>query len=232
MLSTRYLSQAVDIITTFAGTGSSGYSGDNGAASSAKLYRPYDIAFDSEGNAYIADTDNHRIRYVDKSTGIITTIAGTGSTTDNGDNLQATSTNLKTTVAVVVDISNNFYITDCGHCKIRKVTVATGLVSTLAGTGTCGTAATSWSGEGGQATATDLFGANDIVLDSANNIYFSEYSAHRVFKVDVSTGIINVVAGNGVISSTGDDGPATSATVQYPSGVTFDSSGIIIISHA
>ena len=128
-------------ISTFAGTGTAGYSGDGGAATSAQINFPHGVAVDGSGNVYIPDLFNHRIRKVDTS-GNISTFAGTGTGGYSGDGGAATSAQIKSPIGVVVDGSGNVYITDMGNHRIRKVDTS-GDISTIAGTGTAG-----YSGDG------------------------------------------------------------------------------------
>jgi sugar lactone lactonase YvrE len=213
-----------DVITTIAGTGSTTYSGDNGQATAAGLKNPFGVALDAAGNVYIADTYNHRIRKATISTGIITTIAGTGTSSYSGDNGPATSATLNNPSGVALDSAGNIYIADLGNSRIRKVTVSTGIISTIAGTGTV-----SYSGDNGQATSATLNYPFGVGLDTASNVYIADTSNHRIRKVTISTGIITTFAGTGTASYSGDNGPATSATLNYPSGVAVDSAGNIYI---
>merc|ERR1711871_346390 len=123
-------------ISTIAGTDSGGYNGDGGAATSAKLYHPYGIAVDAELNMYIADYYNHRIRFINASTGIISTIAGTGSNGYNGDGGAATSAKLRYPIGVAVDTEGSFYISDMHNLCIRRVVASTGIINTVSGSAT------------------------------------------------------------------------------------------------
>ena len=137
----------VGIITTVAGTGTAGYSGDGGQATSAQLNAPLGVAVDAQGSLYIADDVDHRVRKV--SGGIITTVAGTGSAGFSGDGGQATSAQLNFPFGVAVDTQGSLYIADYGNNRVRKV--SGGVISTVAGTGAAG-----FSGDGGQATSAQL----------------------------------------------------------------------------
>jgi trimeric autotransporter adhesin len=220
----RMVTKSTGIISTVAGTGSSGSSGDGGQASSAALRNPYGVALDASGNIYIADTYNHRIRMVTKSTGIISTVAGTGSSGYSGDGGQATSVALRSPQGVAVDASGNIYIADTDNERIRMVTKSTGIISTVAGTGSYG-----YSGDGGQATSAALSYPRGITVDASGNIYIADNSNHRIRMVTKSTGIISTVAGTGSYSYSGDGGQATSAALYYPYGVALDASGNIYI---
>ena len=203
------------IITTVAGNGTNGYSGDGGSATSAELSNPQGIALDSSGNLYIADSTNHRIRKVNTS-GNISTIVGTGTQGFFGDGDSATSAQLYSPTAIVLDSSGNLYISDSGNHRIRKVVA--GNITTIAGTGTQG-----FSGDGGSASTADLYIPNGIALDSSGNLYIGENGTYRIRKV--VAGIITTVAGTGTAGYSGDGGLATSAEIGTIPGVTVDSSG-------
>lgn len=200
------------IITTFAGNGKQGFSGDGGPATQASLYRPTGVTFDRAGNLYIADSDNGRIRKVDTS-GIITTVAGSGIGITSGDSGPAL-TAVFTPADVAVDSAGNIYIDDEQNSGIRKVNTA-GIISTVAG-GTFG-----FSGDGGPGSKASLSGPRGIALDAAGNLYIADYGNHRIRKVDLA-GNISTVAGGG--SGVAEGGPPTSATM-LPAGITFDSAG-------
>jgi len=209
------------LIKTVAGTGTAGYSGDEGAATSALLNYPFGVSVDASGNIFIADCDNHRIRKVD-TVGTITTVAGNGTAGYSGDTGPATSANLNYPTGVFVDGAGNIFIADYyNHC-IRKVDV-TGIITTVAGTGTAG-----YSGDTGLATSANLNYPTGVFVDGAGNIFIADYYNHCIRKVDV-TGTITTVAGTGTAGYNGDDISATSANLYYPYGVCVDSSGNIFI---
>ena len=210
------------IITTVAGTGSSGFIGNDGNATQATLNQPHGVAADTAGNIYIADSMNHRIRKVAPN-GIISTIAGTGSVSFSGDAGSATSAALNTPTGVAVDSSNNIYIADSGNHRIRKITT-NGIISTIAGTGVA-----SFSGDSASATTATLNTPTSIAVDSNNNIYIADSNNHRIRKI-TTDGNISTVAGTGVASFSGDGSIATAATLNVPTGVTLDSIGNLFIS--
>ncbi len=212
---------ATGIITTVAGNGSWGFSGDGGSATAAKLALPSDVSVDREGNLYIADNMNYCVRKVSPS-GIISTFAGTPGTGDHtGDGGHATNAKLNPVRGIYRDGSGNTYI--CEGCYIRKID-SSGVISTVAGTPfTFG-----YGGDGGQATAAILNTAMRLVKDAAGNIYFSDDRNNRVRKIDPS-GVISNFAGNGTASSTGDNGPATAAGLNAPAALALDANGNLYI---
>jgi PKD repeat protein len=208
------------IITTIAGTGTAGFAGDGGQATSAQLNVPGGVAVDAQGNVYIADEDNHRVRKI--SGGIITTIAGNGVAGYSGDGGQATSAQLNFPHGVTVDAQGNVFIVDTDNNRVRKVDSA-GNITTVAGNGTAG-----FAGDGGQATSAELNFPRQVAVDAQGNLYIADTVNHRVRKV--SGGIITTFAGNGVAGFSGDGGQATSAQLNFPRGVALDGAGNLYIS--
>ena len=207
-------------ISTVAGTGRPGFSGDGGPASEAQLYGPYGVAVDGAGSLYIADTVNYRIRKVD-STGTISTVAGNGGRGFGGDGGPATAAQLAT-YDVAVDGADNLYIVDWGKHRIRKVD-STGTISTIAGNGERG-----FGGDGGPATAARLKHPYGVAVDGTGNLYIADWGNHRIRKVD-STGTISTIAGTGEFGFGGDGGPATAARLDGPTGVAVDGTGNLYI---
>ena len=208
-------------ITTIAGTGELGFSGDGGPAVEAELYNPYGVAVDGAGNLYIADTFNDRIRKVDSS-GVITTIAGTGERGFSGDEGPAVEAWLYNPYGVAVDGAGNLYIADTFNHRIRKVD-STGTITTIAGTGEFG-----FSGDGGPAVRAALYFPSGVAVDGAGNLYIADTSNHRIRKVD-ATGTITTIAGTGERGFGGDEGPATTARLTFPRGVAVDGAGNLYI---
>ena len=175
------------------------------------------------GNVYVGDSRNNRVRKITASTSIITTIAGTGVSGYSGDNGQATAAKIAYPHGVNLDNSLNVYFGDyLAYNVIRKVTVSTGIISTIAGTGST---SGGYNGDDIHATAATVNSPHDVVLDSYNNLYITDWYNNRVRKVTASTGVISTVIGTGTASSTGDGSAATSATVSGPSNIRIDSSG-------
>ncbi|HTB12228.1 MAG TPA: hypothetical protein VK752_11680 [Bryobacteraceae bacterium] len=209
-------------ITTIAGNGTAGFTGDNGPATSAELNGPIGIAVDSSGNLYIADSGNNRVRKV--TNGTITTIAGNGTAGFTGDNSGngATNAELNDPVGVAVDSSGNVYVADYANNRIRKI--SNGVITTVAGNGTTG-----FTGDNGQASTAGVYEPRGVAVDSAGNVYIADSHNYRVRKVTVSTGVISTVAGNGTPGYSGDNGPATTAQLRYPVSVSLDSAGNLYI---
>ncbi|MBI4478483.1 MAG: hypothetical protein HY651_00505 [Acidobacteria bacterium] len=209
-------------ITTLAGTGLTNFAGDGGPAISASLSQPYHVAVDADGNLYIADWLNHRIRKV-SANGIISTVAGTGVAGYSGDGDSAVSASLKEPHGVEVDAAGNIYFSDSSNNRIRKISL-TGVISTVAGGGSSGSL-----GDDGQATSASLRTPLGLAFDATSgNLFIADASNHRIRKV-APTGIITTVAGNGVGAYSGDGGQATSASLRNPEGVAVDAAGNLYI---
>ena len=209
------------IISTYTGTGFSGYSGDGGPATLAKLKNSQAVAVDTAGNLFIVESYDNVIRRVDAATGIITTVAGTGVSGYNGDNIAATAAQLSGPLDICFDHSGNLYIADYAtNLRVRKVDAA-GIITTVAGNGSMG-----YSGEGGPATAAAIKGPSGICVDDSDNLYIADWYS-RVLKVN-SAGIITTYAGNGIAGSSGDGGMATAAMI-VPQKIAFDRNGNLYI---
>jgi len=205
------------IITTYAGTGVNGYSGDGGPATSANVSNMRGIDADTRGNIYIADYTNNRLRKIDVN-GVITTLAGTGPAASTGDGGLAVNAQLNGPYAAAADTLGNVYIADMLGNRVRKINPA-GIISTYAGTGSSG-----YNGDGIAATSANLFYPSSLYLDTAGNLYIADYGHHRIRMVNTA-GIISTVAGNGTGGFSGDGGPATAAQFNLPRGVTLDRNG-------
>jgi len=213
-------SNAQYIINTIAGNGVQGYTGDGVQATTTALNYTEGVARDATGNIYIGDWSNYRIRKVNTS-GIISTLTGTGVSGYSGDGGQATAAQVSNTMGVCVDGIGNVYIADEFNSRIRKINT-NGIISTVVGTATAG-----FSGDGGQATAAEIDFPLDVVTDGANNIYITDYNS-RVRMVNITTGIINTIVGNGVYSYAGDGGPATACSIAQPWGIYVNSTGTTV----
>lgn len=214
------------VITTLAGTGTGTFSGDGGPANVAAVNSPYGVAVDTAGNVYIADSGNNRIRKIN-SAGVISTVAGCGNNTTAcvqagvGDGGPATAPLITHPWDVAADSAGNFYFTDNGNMRIRKVD-ASGNITTVAGGGNNNL------GDGGPAIDAQLVSPSGLTIDSTGNLYFTDVGTNRVRKVSTS-GIITTVAGNGGAGFSGDGLQATSAMLNGPRGVGVDSAGNIYI---
>ncbi len=223
----RKITSSTGFVTTVAGNGIAGFSGDGGLATNANLNQPTDVAVDNSGNLYISDYFNYRIRKVSASTGLITTIAGTGIGIFNGDGIVATSANIGSPTGIALDKLGNVYFSDNYTSRVRKVNTSTGIISTVAGTGTAG-----FSGDGGAAATANINQPYAVAVDSVGNVYIADYTNQRIRKVDAASGVITTIAGTGTAGFDGDGGIATAAKIYYPAGIKVDSYGNIFIPDA
>jgi hypothetical protein len=206
-------------LTTLAGTGAIGYTGDGGAASSATLASPSAVAYDANGNLFFADAQNQVVREVSKS-GLISTIAGTGVEGYGGDGGAATTAYLDTPTGVAVDTSGNVYIADSHNHRIREV--SGGTITTIAGTGTAG-----FFGDNGAATAAQLSLPSAVAVDTTGNVYIADTNNQRIRKITGTT--ITTIAGDGEELFAGDNATATAAVLDSPTGVVVDATGNVYI---
>jgi hypothetical protein len=213
----RKITTSTGIISTVAGTGTGGYNGDGILATAAQLNNPNEVSFDASGNLYIADWINNRVRKVDKSTGIISTIAGTGTAGYNGDGIAATAAQINGPCGIIFDNAGNNYIAEYGGARVRKINIGSGLISTIAGTGTFG-----YNGDGIAATTAQLSGCAYIKFDAAENMFIGEGSNQRVREIIKSTGLISTIAGTGTAGYNGDGIAATTAQLNFPFYILFD----------
>lgn len=209
------------IITTVAGTGAAGYSGDGGPATAAEINNITGVAADAAGNVYIADKSNHCVRQV-SPTGIINTMAGTGIAGYGGDGGPATAAQLSNPWGIAADGIGNIYVAEQGNKRVRKID-AGGIITTVAGNGTAG-----FSGDGGPATAAQFDGCYAVAVDVSGNIYISDVDNQRIRRVS-RAGIITTVAGSGVAGYCGDGGPATAAALYEPIGIAIAPDGTLYI---
>ena len=212
-------------ITSPVGTGKKGYTGDGGPADKAELDQPFDVAFDSAGNLYFSDTFNHRIRRVDAKTQIITTVAGSGKKGFAGDGGKAIEASLNEPYGVELDADGNLYIVDRLNYCIRKVDAKTAAISTVAGTG----GKSGYGGDGGPADKALLVEPNGLCLDGKGKLYIADVAGHRVRAVDLKSGAIDTVLGNGKGATAGDGGPVKGATTFGPRAVAVGPDGRLYV---
>ncbi|MEJ2006224.1 MAG: hypothetical protein P8X57_14960 [Cyclobacteriaceae bacterium] len=216
---------ATGLLERFAGTGEFGYNGDNIPALNAKFRGPLSVDADGEGNLFISDYGNHRIFKVNAADGIIHSIAGTGSSGFSGDGGPASEALLNSPYDIELDADDNIYIVDHGNFRIRKIDQSTGIITTVAGSGTTGSAA-----DGNLATNTKMLYPRSVDVDHEGNLYI--VFPNRVRKVDHETQIVETVAGSDWRGYSGDGGLATLAQLEYPRDVDVDKFGNIYIADA
>jgi len=213
-------------VTTVAGNFSFNYAGDGGDARSSPIFIPSGVVVDPVGNVYLSDTNNNRVRRVDAVTHIITTVAGDGTTGATGDDGPAVSAPVNYPTALVLNGAGDLYIADTRNNAIRKLTLATGILSTIAGQlGVPGS-----SGDGGPATLATLNGPSGLAMDAAGFLYIADTSNDTIRRIDPSTGIITLFAGTPKAPGfAGDGGPASAGLFDTPLGLAVDSGGNLYI---
>ncbi len=223
------------VITTFAGTGTAGFSGDGGLATQAQLNAPTGVCTDTSGNVFINDISNFRVRKVSPG-GVISTVAGNGQgssvigTTYGtlGDGGQATNASFSIVIRCATDHSGNLFVVDQGaHC-VRKINLQ-GIISTFAGHCVAAAASNGYSGDGGPATSAVFNNPTAVSFDPSGNLYITDQANHRIRKVDATTNIITTVFGNGTQGSGGDGGLGTSASIAFPGSTVFDAAGVMYV---
>lgn len=187
------------VISTIAGTGTPGYNGDGIAATTAQVFYPHNVTVDAWGNVYFPDYNNVRIRKISISTGLISTVAGTGVGGYNGEGIAATTAQIDGPCGIAFDNAGNIYIDEYPGQRIRKITIATGLINTYAGTGTAG-----YNGDGIAATTAQLNWPAYISTDGTGNLYIGDSNNQRIRKITAATGLISTIAGNGTMGYNGD----------------------------
>ena len=220
----RKVTALTGIVTLVVGSTSPGYSGDGGAATAARLRLPAAIVVAANGDMYIADTGNDTVRKVTAATGIATTYAGTGTTGYTGDGGAATSARLSGPQGLVLAANGDLYIADTGNNVIRRVTAATGVITTFAGTGTAG-----FLGDGGVATSARLNAPESVSISASGELYIADAGNNRIRRVSTG-GTITTVAGTGTAGAAGDGGLPTAAQLNSPHGIAVSTSGTYYIS--
>ena len=207
-------------ITTIAGTGQVGFTGDGGSALEATFNKPHELRFDTFGDLYIVDMVNHAVRKIDMKTGMITTIAGTGQPGYGGDGGPAVKAQFKQPHSIQFGPEGDLYICDIGNHVIRKIDMKTATISTFAGTGKAGDTP-----DGSPIAGTPLKGPRSLDFDREGNLWLATREGNQVFKFELKAGKIHHIAGTGKGGFTGHGGPALEATLSGPKGISVDASG-------
>jgi sugar lactone lactonase YvrE len=208
-------------ISTVAGSANRGFAGDGGPATSAQMVSPYRVAVDEAGNLLIADGSNQRVRKV-TTAGIITTVAGNGTAGFNGDGALATNAQLNAPYAVALDARGNLLVADLNNNRVRTISPS-GVITTLAGTGTAGSG-----GDGGSAANAQLRNPSDVLIDTSGNLFIADSINYRIRKVNPA-GVISTIAGSGTLGFSGDNGSATTAQFNRPMGLAVDAAKDVYI---
>lgn len=218
-------SAAEPIMTTAAGTGQKGFSGDGGPATRAALNNPFDVAFDRAGNLYFSDTFNQRIRKIDRKTGVVTTIAGNGAKGDSGDGGPALQAAMNEPYGIVFDRKGNLYFADRLNSRVRRIDGQTQVITTLAGNGS-----KAYSGDGGPADQAGLVEPNGVALNpEETRLFIADVANHRIRVVDLASGVISTFAGNGAGRHAGDGGPASAASIFGARAVEVGADGTVYV---
>ena len=206
------------ILVTVAGNGEASFSGEDALATSATLHFPSDVVLGPNGNMYFSDTDNHRVRRVDLSTGLINTVAGNGVAGNRGVGRPGTNTRLHSPEGLAFDSDGRLYIADTGNDRVLRLNVRSGVLRAIIDPASNSTS-----------TVAFFNSPTALAVDSADNLYIAETGNHRIRMVDLGTGEISIVAGDGSADFTGDGGRATRAKLNKPEGVAVDGDGNIVI---
>lgn len=207
-------------IQTYVGTGEAGYAGDGGPALRAACSEPFMCDFDSAGNLFYTESRNNVVRRVDKTTGVVTTVAGTGELGYGGDGGPATQATMREPYSLQVDGNGDIYIVDRLNAVVRKVDAATGIITTVAGTGEVG-----YSGDGGPGDQAMLREPNDCFLDGKGGLLIADIQDQRIRRLDLTSGMISTFAGNGDKERSGDGKPALESSFLGSRAVCMDSKG-------
>jgi streptogramin lyase len=212
------------VITTVAGTGRKGYSGDGGLATNAELNEPYEIRFDKQGNMFFVERLNHLVRRVDAKTKIITTTAGNGKVGFSGDGSNANAATMNQPHSIQFDARGDLYICDILNHRIRKVAMKTGIITTFAGTGE-----KKPTPDGAKIAGTPLNGPRAMDFDKQGNMWLALREGNAVYRIDMKAGTIHHVAGTGAKGFTGNGGPAKTATLSGPKGISIAPDGNVYL---
>jgi len=216
----RKVSAASGAIATIAGLGRPGSDGDGGPATAARLSDPSAVAISVKGDLYIADRGNNRIRVISASTGTIETIAGQSLPGFSGDGGPGKGARLRSPRGVAIGPNGDLYIADSGNHVVRRLAGSTGILTTIAGTGDAG-----FSGDGGAAALARLCDPEGIAVGPSGDLYIADTGNHRVRRLEVESGTITTIAGNGSVGGGGDSGPSSAAQLDSPGAIAIASTG-------
>jgi streptogramin lyase len=211
-------------LSLYAGTGSMGYSGDNGPALEAELNEPYEIRFDRAGNLFFVDMGDNCVRRIDGKSRVITTVAGTGKAGFSGDGGPATAATFNQPHSIALDPRGNLYVCDIANNRIRKIDMSSGVITTFAGTGK-----KSATPDGAKIDGAPLNGPRAIDFDKAGNLWLALREGNAVYKLDSAEGTIHHVAGTGAKGFSGNGGPAIGATLSGPKGLSVGPDGNVYL---
>jgi sugar lactone lactonase YvrE len=204
------------LLSTVAGNGEKAYRGDGGLALEASFSAPHEIRFDGEGNLYMVSRDSHTVRRIDRNSGRVSTVAGTGEAGFSGDGGPANAAQLRQPHSIAFDARGDLLICDIGNSRLRRINMSSGIISTLSGTGERITTPDS-----GPITGTPLLGPRSIDTDAAGNAYLVLREGNAVFRLDIEGNRLQRIAGTGVRGYTGDSGTAIKATFNGPKGIAY-----------
>ena len=217
------LDRARGTITSVAGNGTKGYSGDGGAATDAQLNEPYEVRFDADSNLYFVEMQNHLVRRVDAQTGKISTVAGTGAAGYHGDGGPAVKAQFRRPHSIALDDRDGLYVADIGNHRIRRVDLKTGIVASIAGNGE-----KQLPRDGQSARGRPMVGPRALFVTGCT-MWIALREGHSVWKLDLDSNVVRHVAGTGSKGYSGDGGPATLATFNGPKGIVASPAGAVFI---
>lgn len=212
------------LISTVAGSGERGYSGDGGPATAAKLNEPYEVRFDADGNLFFVEMKNHVVRRVDRQTGVISTVAGTGQAGFSGDGGPAMAAMIRQPHSICFDGEGLLYICDIGNHRVRRVDMKSGVIETFAGTGE-----RKATPDGARVAGTPLNGPRALAFDGRGELVLALREGNAVYRIDLAAGTLHHVAGTGKSGYSGDGGDAKQAELAGPKGVAIGPDGTVYL---
>ena len=212
----RRMDMNTRLLTTVAGNGEKAYRGDGSLALDASFFAPHEIRFDAQGNLYIVSRDSHTVRRVDKSSGLVSTVAGTGEAGFSGDSGLANAAQLRQPHSIAFDARGDLLICDIGNSRLRRIDMSSGIISTLSGTGE-----RTATPDSGPIAGTPLLGPRSIDTDADGNAYLVLREGNAVFRLDIMGNRLQRIAGTGNRGYAGDSGAAINATFNGPKGIAY-----------